>query len=86
MNVLIRLPSPNSAAAAFAFKKNTRARIRIKCSCASRGRFANATSGAIDVFIITVPPGRRPLNTSKRWAIIKFETLIKSATSIKYWL
>ena len=80
----MRLPNPNSAAARFASKKYTFARIRIRCSWVSRGKFANATSGAIDVLIITVPPARRPRNTSKRCAIIKFETLIKSATSTKY--
>ena len=86
INVLIRFPNPNSAAPRFAFKKYTFARIRIRCSWASRGKFANATSGVIDVLIITVPPARNPAKTSKRCAIIKFETLIKSAASTKYWL
>ncbi len=86
INVLILFPNPNSRAARLASRKYTFARILIRCSCASFGRFANATSGAMDVFIITVPPARSPLKISKRWAIIKFETLMKSATSIKYWL
>ena len=59
INVLIRFPNPNSAAAPFASKKYTFARRRIRCSCTVFGKFANATSGDIDVFIITVPPARK---------------------------